>query len=207
MAYHLVAILIDASPDPSAGMNRTAWKDPTVQREFTRWASILHTDEPTLEDFLWDAAKNLVSVRRVVLVPFRPYLHFVGADQAWQMFVAPHRYPTRLQLQVHSGTGNDEANWTTVFEERSETATWRAERFGSERLRASVFRWGWPNYQEAWHRACRVFAKELLAEHPESDQVRCRFRKTESPSPEDAISNKDPGKWVYSMSIRREESP
>ena len=207
ITFHLLAILLDASPDPGVGMNRAAWKDPTVQREFTRWAGILHTDEPALESFLWEAAGAVVRVRRVVMTPFLPYLRAAGTEQAWQMFVAPHRFPTSLQLQVHqTGTSGDEVNWHTLFEERSSTATWRAERFGSERLRASIFRWGWPNYQDAWHRACRVFAAEMLAEHPEADLARCRFRKVASPSPDDFENGTvDPGKWVYSMSLRRTE--
>lgn len=207
ISFHLLAILLDASPDPSVGMNRSAWKDPTVRREFDSWAKMLGVEEPVFEDFLWNTAVKTVAVRKVVMTPFTPYLRFTGTQQAWQMFVAPHRYPTRLQLQVHpNGESLKEEVWQTVFEERSSTFTWHEERFGSERLRASIFRWGWPNYQEAWHRACKIFASELLAEHPEADMARCRFRKVESPSPEAIRENKvDPGKWVYSISVKREE--
>jgi len=141
------------------------------------------------------------------MAPFRPWLRYTGTEQAWQMFVAPHRHPTRMQLQVHK-PGTEEEGWETVFEERSETYTWRAERFSSERLRASIFRWGWPNYQTAWKQACKVFADELFVERADIDQVRCRMFRRSSPSPEQVRSGSpDPGKWTYVLVHQRDPQP
>jgi hypothetical protein len=207
VAFHLLAITLDASPSPAAGMNRAAWKEPTVQQEFKTWSSVLGMEQAEFETFLWDLAQGFMGLRKTVMTPFSPYLHATGSDQAWQMFVAPHRYPTRMQLQVN-GDPTSADGFRTVFEERSSEYTWRAERFNSERLRASIFRWGWPNYQDAWKRACKVFARELLAENPESTAVRCRMFKLRSPSPEEVEKGTaDPGKWVFVLIEKRPESP
>lgn len=203
VAFHLLAITLDASPSPAAGMSRAAWKEPTVQQEFKTWSSFLGMDPLAFEKMLWELATTTMSVRKAVMKPFAPWLSATGTDQAWQMFVAPHRYPTRMQLQIHRGQ-----EWETVYEERSPIYTWHSERFNSERLRASIFRWGWPNYQDAWKKACKVFAKELFAEHAEADTVRCRMFKQRSPSPSEVRSGTmDAGKWVFVLTEHRETSP
>lgn len=205
VAFHLLAITLDASPSPGAGMSRAAWKDPTVQAEFGRWAGILGMDSATLEAQLWDTATTFTETRRTVMTPFWPYLEATGTSQAWQMFVAPHRFPTRMQLQVHR-SGHDHDDYQTIFEERSDVFTWRQARFNSERLRAAIFRWGWPNYQKAWQAACKVFARELMAEDAEIDVLRCRMFKQRSPSPEEFIQNTaDPGDWVFVQIVKSTE--
>ena len=207
VAFHLLAITLDASPSPAAGMNRSAWKEPTVQQEFKTWSGVLGVDQTEFEKFLWELAQGFMGIRKTVMAPFSPYLHATGSDQAWQMFVAPHRYPTRMQLQVN-GDPSSPDGFRTVFEERSEEHTWRAERFGSERLRASIFRWGWPNYQDAWKRACKVFARELFAENAEASVVRCRMFKQRSPSPQEVQNGTmDAGKWVFVLTEKREGQP
>ncbi len=217
VAFHLLAISLDASPSPGAGMNRSAWSDPTVQGEFTRWARFLGTDRKTLEDALWAFAQQFVKARGAVMTPFNPWLEHTGTSQSWQMFVAPHRFPTRMQLQILPAANPADpaadlrirdADWQTVYEERSPDDTWQAARFDTERLRASIFRWGWPNYQSAWKNACRVFARDLVREardagSPAPVAVRCRMFKQESPSPEAIRDDKIPaGKWVFVQVVK-----
>lgn len=212
VAFHLLAVTLDALPSPASGMSRSAWKDPTVQGEFRRWAGFLGVDQKELESRLWDFAQGFVQTRQTVMAPFNPWLQATGTWQAWQMFVAPHRFPTRMQLQIlpADAPGADRASppdaaWQTVFEERSPDHDWQAARFDTERLRASIFRWGWPNYQNAWKAACKQFTAELAAEHtdPPIRAVRCRMFKQESPSPEQIRSGTIPeGRWVFSLTNR-----
>jgi hypothetical protein len=116
------------------------------------------------------------------------------------MFVAPHLYPTRFEIAVKRGS----ADWETVFEERSETATWNAARFGTERLRASIFRWGWGAYAQAYHTACEALAHELFDEDPSAVKVRCRFWKARSPSAAEVRAGVQPvGKYVYPWEVTR----
>lgn len=199
VTFHILAITLDASPSPAAGLKRAAWADPTVQQEFQAWADRLGVESQTLQDWAWDIANRFADGRQVVMTPFRPWIDATHTTQAWQMFVAPHRFPTRLQIQVQVGE-----TWETVFEERSTTATWRAEAFGTERLRASIFRWGWASYADAWKRACGVFATELFTERPDISAVRCRLHKVRTPSPEDVRDGKlDAGTWVFPRQVER----
>lgn len=207
VAFHIVAISLDAAPSPAAGMNRSAWREATVQRELRAWADRLHQDPEGFEERLWTLAKGFVEVRRVAMTPFRPYLELVGARQSWQMFVAPHRWPTRLQIQVARGPvapSSGEEGWETLFEERSETHAWRAELFGRERVRASVFRWGWPNYAEPYRNGCQALAELAFADDPAIQAVRCRFSRVKSPSPDQVrAGDKLRRTWLYLRVVER----
>ena len=63
-------------------MSRSAWKEPTVQAEFGRWAGFLGVDKKVLEDKLWEFAVEFVGVRREVMKPISPYLQLTGAEQS-----------------------------------------------------------------------------------------------------------------------------
>lgn len=191
--FHILAITLAASPSPAAGMNRKAWAEPTVQREFKDWAQRFGLEAKVFENGLWDLAVGFLSVRKGVMSPFNPYIEATGADQNWQMFVAPHTTPTRMYIDVHTpGT------WTVVFRERDPEARWNAEAFELERLRAAIFRWGWPNYAEAWTKACKAFSGRLFAERADIDAVRCKMERVRSPSPAEVQAGTiDPGKFVY----------
>ena len=194
IVFHALAIGLSSIPSPGQGLNRQNWDDPTVQGEFGAWAEILGVDTAVLQDHAFAAAKALQSTHDTLLVPFRPYLKASGSVQSWKMFVAAHRYPTRLQIQVREAKGD----WKTVFYERDPVANWHADQFANERMRASVFAWGWESAARKWKSACEGFARTLYAERPALESVRCRFLKRRSPSPEEIASDTgDEGMYVF----------
>lgn len=200
VTFHLVAIGLAAFPSAGEGLDRKAWKDPTVQDEFARWAGYLHTDVDTLEDKGYLVAKAAATAQSALLVPFRPYLKWSGTDQSWKMFVAAHKYPTRMQLQSKRG----ELDWETDFEEGSDTATWNARAFATERMRGSIFVWGWTTYANRWKTACNAFAARLFAEDATRTHVRCRMWKARSPTPEEARQGVSPdGEWTSTRVVER----
>ena len=100
ITIHLVAITLMALPNPSAGLQRSAWRDPTVQQEFAIWRARLgqvglEMEAQEFEAQLWEFASQFRDVRQALLAPFDPYYRH-GTWQSWRMFVAPHRYPARL---------------------------------------------------------------------------------------------------------------
>ncbi len=198
--FHLTAIFIAGMPSTESALKRSAWKDPTVQAEFAAWSARLGVPQPELEDQLFVFAQAWAKGRGSLERPFRPYLNLSATDQSWQMFVAPHMFPTRFEIAV-TRNGRD---WQTVFKERSATETWRADLFGVERLRASIFRWGWAAYAGAYHKACKALATDLFAEEPTVRAVRCRFWKARSPSPADAAAGiEEKGTFVYPYEVSR----
>ena len=200
VAFHVLAVVIAAVPGTGKMLDRRAWEEPTVQAEFEAWSDRLDVDSATLQAFAFDAATRVLAVRAVALTPFEPYLRFTGQWQNWVMFVAPHRYPTRLQLRVADGAGD----WRVLYEEGNPQARWRAAAFATERMRSSVFRWGWPSYEKAWATACRGLARAAKADDPSITKMQCRFWKRRSPSPEEVRSGTAPeGAWV----LTREETP
>ena len=183
---HALAMLGSSLPSPGQGMNRSYWTDPTVQAEMTTWAGMLHADPSTFQDRLFDAAKAVQGAKNAVYAPFKPWLKATNTAQSWKMFVAPHRFPARPELQVRVGDGD----WETVYLEGDAIATWRRERFATERMRAATFAWGWPQADSRWRAACGAFADELFAERAEIEAVRCRFLKRQSPSAAAVLAGK-----------------
>lgn len=206
--WHAVAMVVDATPDTSAGLRRAAWKEATVQDEFRAWAGILGVSEPVLEDRLWGFAVGWSQVRGALVAPFHRYLGWAHARQSWQMFVAPHTTPSRLQIQEQAPGATDvsaDAAWTTLFEERDPDHRWMADAFGVERMRASVFRWSWPGFEAPYKRACEGLARVRFAES-DTRAVRCRFYQVATPSPEQVLDGHVPeGKWVRTLVIPRPE--
>jgi hypothetical protein len=193
VAFHVLAVVIAAVPGTGKMLDRRAWEEPTVQAEFEAWAERFGTDSATLQAFAFDGATRVLEIRAMVLTPFEPYLRLTGQWQNWVMFVAPHRYPTRLQLRVKEASGD----WRVLYEEGNPAARWRSAAFATERMRSSVFRWGWPSYEKAWAAACRALARAAKADDPTIMKMQCRFWKQRSPSPEEVLSGTEPdGAWV-----------
>lgn len=200
VAFHLVAITLSALPSPEGGLNRAAWSDPTVQAEFTAWAARLGMEKGAFEDRLWEFGNAYGNGYKQLLVPVLPYEELVGSEQSWKMFIAPHRFPTRLEVAARGADGA----WTVLFTESSATATWRRDLLRLERLRSAIFRWGWPSYGTSWSKGCVALAGLAFADFPDMTEVRCRFWKAKSPSPEEAASGALPeGKWISPRLVRR----
>jgi len=202
VALHLAAITLSALPSPEGGLNRGTWSDPTVQAEFKAWSARFGMDKQAFEDQLWVFATGYGRAYKKLLTPVDPYEELVGSEQGWKMFIAPHRFPTRLEI---AGRAKDGA-WDVLFYESSDTATWRRGVLRLERLRSAIFRWGWPNYSSAWGRGCAALAGLAFEDFPALDEVRCRFWKARSPSPEEAIRGDLPeGAWVSARLVHRRD--
>lgn len=198
--FHLAAIVVAGMPSTDAALARAAWKDPTVQAELAAWSARFGMAEAPFEERLYGFARAWAAGHAALSRPFDPYIRLVGADQSWQMFVAPHMFPTRFEI----ASSVDGKTWETRFQERSPSATWNARLFGVERLRASIFRWGWSTYAGAYHKGCRSLAAALFAEDPAVQKVRCRFWKAPSPTPAQAAAGEIPGgSYVFPYEVAR----
>lgn len=190
VAYHIVAITLQALPAPAGGMSRTAWKEPTVQGEIASWTERINTwtgrslTPAEAEDWLWDFATGFMDAREKVLAPFQPYYRYCGTWQSWRMFVAPHRFPARLHIDVREG-----GTWRPVFEERSEELTWMETELGHDRLRSGIFRYAWPQYRSTWKLFGKYMARRAAEDFPEADAVRLRFFEYRTRSPEEVLAD------------------
>jgi hypothetical protein len=201
---HLAAILLTAIPAPVGGMHLSAWQDPTVQAEFATWASALGVTPAVFEEKLFALANFWMDLRFLYLRPVEPYIAFTGTDQPWRMFVGADRFPTRFQVQVRP-TGAEPAGFVTLFEERSPERRWHELYFRPERIRSVLHRYGPPNYAYYAQLHCEWLAKHVFAEQRDAAQVRCRFWKQRSPSPEQARAGVEagPGGWVNESVVSR----
>lgn len=184
--FHVVAVLLLAFPAPAGVMQREAWKDPSVQSEFRIWTARANAlgiswTKDELEDLVWRFAIAFMDVRATVLTPFRPYADYLGVRQDWRMFSAPHRFPTRLHIEIEEG-----GEWRTLFVERSDEHTWRRAFFEHHRIRRVVFLHGWRQFRRRYEAFAQYIAREVAAEFPEATQVRLSHFKFRSPTPEEA---------------------
>lgn len=186
--YHLLGITLMSIPAAGGGMNRTLWKDPTVQGEFEVWTERFNgwgwdITVEELEDELWDFAVAYMDARRSVLKPFDPYYTYTGSTQTWRMFIAPHRYPARLEIDVQEGGA-----WRTVYKARDAELDWLGTQLDHDRMRAAIFRFPWPPYRGAYGAFVSWVAPQAARDFPDADRVRVRFFKYRTQTPEEVRS-------------------
>lgn len=192
VALHLFAVTYMAMPSAGSGLNRSAWSDPTVQNEFRSWTTRLNAlgwgiRQDELEDHLWGIASGYEGVRSAILDPFEPYFVYCGTWQSWRMFVAPHRYPGRLEIEVDHGEG-----WEPLYVARSNEHTWHRSQLDHDRARAAIFRYSWKHYRV--HRAAFAdwVAHQVMEEDPDARRVRISWMRYRTPSPEEVLAGKEP---------------
>lgn len=196
VAIHLVIITALALPAPEGGLNRNAWKDPTVQGELQAWAETLNSwgievTPPELEEQLWRAANTYMTARGTVLSPVLPYCEYCGTDQGWRMFVAPHRHPTTLHIEIA-----ENGEWRPVYIERDPTHDWRGRQLDSYRFRSVVFRLGWPGYEGEFDRLAHWVARQAATDFPGAERIRVRLVRSRTRSPEEVRSGVNPDSEV-----------
>ena len=182
VAFHLVAITLMALPSPQGGMRKSAWKDPTVQSEIQAWADRLgrfglDMEAGDLEDRLWQFASRYEALRGVVLAPFRPYYTYLGCAQSWKMFVAPHRFPARLVIDL-----KEDGEWREVYRARDDDHQWLAPVLDHDRMRSAVFRFGWRAYRRSYRQFADWVATQARHDFPEATHIRLRFHRRPTPS-------------------------
>ncbi len=188
VALHLVAVTLMALPAVGEGMSRWAWQDPTVQEEFADWTARfnswgIHVTQQQLEDGLFDTASAYESVRDQALAPFGRYYDWCGTYQSWRMFVGPHRYPSRLHIDVEeNGTSRP------IYVKSDPDHTWMASQLEHYRMRPFLYRLSWFRYVPAFpdfDQLARWVAARAAHDFPEASRVRVRFFKFRTPSPDE----------------------
>lgn len=196
VGLHVLGVTLMATPSASAGLKRSLWKEPTVQQEFAAWNSRFRAigidwTQPEMEDALWDFAVGWEDVRGELVAPFKDYGRYLGVSQSWRMFVAPHRFPTRLSVDLQ-----EDGAWRTLYEERSPEHTWLARVFDHDRMRSAIFRFGWPQYKKSWEGFSRWVAARAAVEFPDATRIRTRMFKYKTLSPEEVRAGNIPeGKY------------
>ena len=180
VALHLVAIGLAAIPAPVGGMNRAAWKAPTVQGELHAWADRIGMDHEAFEDGLWELAVDVMALRSVVLRPFRLYYHRLGTQQSWRMFVAPHTHPSRLHIDIE-----EDGEWFNVYEQTTAGEHYLEDELEGDRFRSALFRYAWPAYKRPYRHFARWVARHAEKDFPEATRVRLRWHRRTTPSASD----------------------
>jgi hypothetical protein len=193
---HLLAVTLMALPAPGGGMNRKNWADPTVQDEFAAWTTRLNAvgvpiTSEQLQDQAYRFSIRFMTVRDTALKPFGPYYQYCGTWQSWRMFVAPHRYPAKMVVDIRQN-----GEWQTVYEERSWTARWHAQQLDHDRFRSLIFRFSWSSYRKVYTEFVDWLAIEAARDFPDANRLRVRFSKRRSPTPAEVRTQTQPApRW------------
>ena len=190
---HLVAITAMALPSTGKALHKAAWKDPTVKSELQGWATALNqiglsVTPAELEDVAFGVARKWHRAQKAVLSPMQPYYDLAGTRQAWQMFVAPHRHPSVLHVDIREA-----GEWRTVFQARSPELNWRARELDQVRLRSVAFLYAWPGHRTDRQRLATWLARLAVKDHPDADALRLRYRQHATPRPDETPA--DSGRW------------
>jgi len=182
---HVVAITLAALPSPGGGLNLRDWDQPTVHGEFEGWRARLdgvgvHLTTRHLKGQIYRFARGYSDARRATLRPFEAYYRYVGANQSWRMFVAPHRHPSRLRVRVRQG-----GSWRLVYQARSPVYTWLGPQLDHDRFRSALFRYGWGQKLPGSYRSFTEWvARRAAHDFPDADEVEVGFDAYETPTPE-----------------------
>jgi hypothetical protein len=188
VALHLVAVTLMALPSAGEGLSRWAWQDPTVQEEFGDWVGRLNrwgvaVTREEFEDDLWAAASAYETVHGRLLAPFGRYYWWCGTFQSWRMFAGPHRYPSRLLIDVEEAGA-----WRPAYVQRDPAHAWLAARLDHYRMRPFLYRLSWYRYSDRFDdfdQLARWVAGQAARDYPGAGRVRVRFFKFHTPSPDE----------------------
>lgn len=183
VGFHVVAVGLMALPAPEGGMRKSAWKDPTVQGEFAAWTERIRgwgfdVGQAQIEDRAWEIASAYTKVRNKTLRPIAPYYKYTGAGQSWRMFVAPHRFPARLHIDVREAGA-----WRNVYEQLDPGEHWLEDTLEHDRFRSALFRYSWKSYRRHEKQFSAWLAKRAAVDFPDADRMRTRWYKFKTPSP------------------------
>lgn len=184
---HLVAVGLLAIPDArGVAVSRSAWTSPSVQAELEAWAQRLRGvgytgDAARLQTEVLGAAESWNALVQTLQVPVRPYADAVGMRQSWRMFVAPHRYPALLHVDLM-----EEGQWRPLYVARSDEHDWRAAQLDHVRTRGVIFRYAWPGFGGHYRSLARWIARRAGEDFPDAERVRIRYYDYRTPSPAEA---------------------
>lgn len=190
ITVHLIAIILKALPAPEGAMSKKDWAHPTVQAEFRHWSQNLqsigiHTTTAELEQSLWSIAQSVTTVRNATLKPFRPYYRYVGADQNWRLFVAPHMFPSKLEIDVL--TDNE---WVPAYRVHKPDQ-WMARLIENGRFRPAIFRYSWSRYKKQYNRFAVYMSTQAGEDFPSATQIRFRWWRYPLPSHTEILNEQE----------------
>ncbi len=184
VALHLIAVVLMALPSPGGRqLTPRTWADPTVQAEVAAWGERLRRlgwsgTNDALSARAYQAGRTLAETRRWLLAPFQPYSRELGTEQAWQMFVAPHVFPTRFAVDIE-----DERGWRPVYLERSPEQTWQRGLLDHHRMRSAIFRFAWPTHRYGYVQWVDFLAGRAREDFPTAVRLRAQFYRQQTPRP------------------------
>ncbi len=163
--------------------NRNVWKTELNQSQFAEWSQALRRFGVTLspaqfEELLWRGVSRYMNLQRPVIKALYPVAVNLGTHQSWRMFSNPQTHPARLRIDVDTGRGYEQ-----VYASRSEEYTWRKQQFDHNRMRKFVGRLVRKGRRDTYVRFGRWVTEDYAQEHPDTQRVKLRLFRWQTPAP------------------------
>lgn len=201
--FHVVGAVLMAAPSPEGSLRRSAWKEPTAQAEFHAWAEGVRSmgidvTDKEFEDFLWDVGKKYVDIKKTILTPYAKYAHYSGARQGWRMFVAPHRNPSTINVDIELPTDDGTYQWKNVYgsetgllgPDHDYSGQWRSRQFRHNRVAKTIFLSGWKFRRNRYREFAHWIAEMAAKDFPNAKRVRIRMFRFKTLTPEEVMAGK-----------------
>ena len=204
--FHVASVVVSSAPAPSGVMNRSLWKDPTVQDEIKAWSGQLSAlgiavQPEQLEEAAWRLGAGWMNVRNQAMRPFRTYQRYTATVQSWRMFVAPHRYPSRVHIDIREPGGD----WKPVYVGGSGEHTWCRRQLNHVRMRKVFFAYSWNRFQRSYDQLSAWLAHRAAEDFPSAAEPRVRFYKYRTLAPDEVREHRMPaGRFVLSKVVNLE---
>ncbi len=208
VAFHCIGAILMSAPSPEGSLRRSAWKEATAQAEFHAWAEGLRSvgvsiTDADFEQLLWDVSREYVGMKSTILTPYRKYTQLSGARQGWRMFVAPHRNPSILHIDVEEKV-DGHLKWRNVYgstdgllgPDRTTKGQWRSKELDHNRVRKTVFLAGWKFRRQRYRELSFWLAEKAALDFPDATRVRVRMYRYRTLTPDEVrTGQKEVGKW------------
>jgi hypothetical protein len=103
------------------------------------------------------------------------------------MFVAPHRFPAKLEIHVKV-----DGDWQAAYIARDPEHDWQSSALNHDRFRSAIFRFSWSSYAKTYRSFQTWVGTRAAVDFPEATHVRTRFQKYKTASPEQVKTDTRP---------------
>ncbi len=177
---------------------------PKNQEQVDAWMLLvgpIGLSRATFERLLIDVSAWIVEVDDAVTAPIKPVLHALGTGQAWALFAAPDRTPTRLVVDVQGPDGLDR----TVLRVLDPELRWRHSQLRWRRVRGCYDNLG-EKPTRTYSNLARWIAARAFEDFPDAASVEIKLVSTTSRAFGDT-SLRPPPKVEHRKRIRLPKAP
>lgn len=183
VAFHVIAVLILALPQPGSFMHERMWRRPPAQAAFRSASDAARAvgadlSPAEVQDIAWAVGSAWQRARRRTVRHLDRYVTLCGVKQGWSMFADVPETSGRLEVEVERGGA-----WAPAYISQDPGHDWRGGELRQERLRAFISDFSWRRRKGTFPRFAEALGRRAAADFPDATRLRARMRTVHFPDP------------------------